>query len=241
MIQDNQKVPDIDALKRVRRMGRRMLDVYAKIDAAVAPAVAEAKPSCKVGCAGCCHLLALVTLPEAVAIAEDFLADVSKRQMIPLLMQSFVKQATSIDVSDMGTVRQKYFSKKVACTFLDPETNLCTVYATRPGACRYYFVQSDPKLCSPEAGSQTVAQISLPDADLMVLSEAARVSKQTKLPLYVAPLPVMMLWAFKILIEGPTALTEGLKDPELGVLNLEFWNANLSSIAPPQHAEIAAP
>lgn len=229
--------PDIDDLKRLRRMGRRMMSVYAELDPVVAQRAAPLKPTCKVGCAGCCYLLPLVSMPEAVAIAEHFLSDAHRRQLIPALMRSFWEQAEKIDASDPKTMRQTYFQKKVPCTFLDTKTNLCTIYNVRPSACRYHMVASDPALCQPEAGEATVSLIDSHDADAVVLSEANRVSNQTKVPLYVAPLPVMMLWAFKLLIEGRKEFERAMTDPELGMMNLDGWTGFLAKVGEEVRAE----
>jgi Fe-S-cluster containining protein len=217
---------DIDDLKKVRRMGRKMTALYEVLDPAVAKSTAHLTISCKPGCAGCCYLLALISLPEGVAIAEYFLEDTQRRNLIPLLMRSFYEQVQSMPSGSFKSfteVREQYFEKKVACTFLDTETKLCTIYPVRPGACRYHMVVSDPKLCQPEAGVQEVARPDTREAEARMLSEANRVSNQAKVPLYVAPLPVVMLWAFKLLIEGRKAFEEALKDESLGAMGLHVW------------------
>ena len=232
---------DIEDAKRLRRMGRKMVALYEKLDPAVARSTAHLPISCKAGCAGCCYLLALISLPEGVAIAEYFLEDTQRRNLIPLLMRSFYEQ---IQAMPSGTltfkeIREAYFAKKVPCTFLDTETNLCTIYPVRPGACRYHLVVTDPKLCMPEAGPQEVARANTLEADGHLFSEANRVSNQTKMPLFVAPLPVMMLWAFKLLIEGRKAFEDALKDENLGTMSLQGWTELLhvrEAMAPPPPA-----
>lgn len=214
---------NIDDAKRLRRMGRKMTALYDVIDPALKKATEGMSITCKAGCAGCCYLLALVSLPEAIAIAEHFLSDTQRRQLIPLLMRSFFEQAQAIPPGPFKTIRESYFAKKVPCTFLDTETKLCTIYSVRPSACRYHFVVTDPVLCQPESGNQEVARINTVEADARVLSEANRVSNQTKIPLFVAPLPVAMLWAFKLLIEGREAFELALKDDTLGALSLKGW------------------
>lgn len=217
------KPPDFEDLKRLRRMGRRMLAVYADVDPQVEKAASNLKISCKAGCSGCCYLMAMTTLPEAVAIAEYFLEDIQRRQSIPLLMRSLFAQIEQMPSGMISEVRQKYFEKKVPCTFLDTETNLCTIYSVRPSACRWHLVVSDPKLCQPEAGLQTVARVDTKQADVKAMGEALRVSNQVKMPFHVAPLPVMMMWAFKLLIEGREAFNEALKDAGSDALSLNFW------------------
>jgi Fe-S-cluster containining protein len=224
-----EKPIDIEDLKRLRRLGRKMMGLFEKLDEKVDAGIKKEglKTSCAPGCAGCCYQLTLVTLPEAVAVAEHFLADVQRRQLIPLLMRSFFDQLRHIEVGDVGKIRQSYFLKKVPCTFLDLETKLCTIYPVRPAACRYHFVVSDPQLCQPESGNQSVAKVDVVQVDAEVLSEANRASNQAKVPLYIAPLPVAMLWAFKLLIEGRESFDLGMKDPDLGIMSLDGWVATL--------------
>jgi Fe-S-cluster containining protein len=214
---------DVDDLKKLRRMGRKMTSLYETLDPAVAKMTEGVTLSCKAGCAGCCYLLTLVSLPEAVAIAEYFLADVQRRNLIPLLMRSFWEQTQAIPTGEFETIRRSYFEKRIPCTFLDEETKLCTIYPVRPSACRYHFVVSEPALCQPESGQQTVGRVSTLQATVQVLSEANRASSQAKVPLSIAPLPVVMLWAFKLLIEGRAAFESALKDENLGTMSLDGW------------------
>jgi Fe-S-cluster containining protein len=224
------KLPDIDELKRLRRLGRKMTGLYKELDPAVEKAMDGMKVSCKVGCAGCCHLLTLISLPEAVAIAEHILADPRRRQTIPALSNKFFEQLNRIPLTEASAtgfkdLRTKYFATKTPCAFLDTTTNQCTVYSVRPSACRYHFVVTDPELCSPDRPGERVGRVNTFGADAKVLSEANRVSRQTKLPLYIAPLPVAMLWAFKLLIEGRAAFDAALAESAeaLGAMNLIGW------------------
>lgn len=220
-------------------MGRKMTTLYDKLDPVFEKSASQLTLSCKAGCAGCCYQLTLVSLPEAVAIAEYFLMDTQRRGLIPLLMRSFLEQAGKIPPGDIKAIRQEYFHKKVPCTFLDEETKLCTIYPVRPSACRYHAVVTDPALCQPEAGIQEVGFVDTRVVTAHVLSEANRVSKQTKIPLFLAPLPVMMLWAFKLLIEGRAAFELALKDDGLGSLGLKEWSDLYQPIHLPPPPETA--
>ncbi len=234
------KNPDFDELKRFRRMGRKMTAFYSTADVAMANGTKEMKISCKVGCAGCCHLLTLISLPEGVAIAEHFLADVTRRTLIPLLMQSFFGQLKHLDGESYANIRDTYFRKKVPCSFLDTTTNRCTIYSVRPSACRYHMVVSDPAACHPDSGDQMVQRVDSLALDTAALSEAIKVSNQTKIPLYVAPMPVVMLWAFKLLIEGREGFENALKDPNLGAMDLNGWIARLRESESEHGSEIQA-
>lgn len=232
--------PDFDELKKLRRMGRKMTALYETLDVSVAKAVEPLNVSCKVGCAGCCYQLTLVTLPEGVAIAEYFLSDTQRRNLIPLLMRSFYEQVQQIQPGHYKEIRQAYFQKKVPCTFLDEDSKLCTIYPVRPSTCRYHLVVSDPALCQPEAGIQPVGRVNTLAVEHQVLSEANRVSNQTKVPLFIAPLPVVMLWAFKLLIEGRSAFDAALKE-ENGALGLNVWMEMLHAEPAPPPAPVAPP
>jgi len=218
----------IDELKRLRRLGRKMKTAYVELDAEFVKSADGMKISCKPGCASCCYLLTLITLPEGVAIAEHFLSDVQMRNKIPELMRSFFQQIQHIEAGGVKAIRDSYFRKKVPCTFLDTATNRCTVYSVRPGACRYHAVVSDPEGCSPEVRG-VVSKVNVLALDAALLSTANQASNQVKVPLFIAPLPVVMLWAFKLLIEGRAAFDAGLVDPEMGVLDLTGWMERLSA------------
>lgn len=233
-----EKPLDIDDLKRLRRMGRKMVSLYADIDPKFQKASSHLSISCKAGCSGCCYLMVLVSLPEAIAIAEYFLEDHQRRQMIPLLMRSFLEQVQQTPSGPVAEVRENYFAKKVPCTFLDTETKLCTIYPVRPAACRYHAVVSDPALCQPEAGKQSVLRLNTQAADNAVLLEANKVSNQTKVGLFVAPLPVMMMWAFKLLIEGRAAFETALKDETEGPLSLSVWAGVLAGMQEADRARV---
>lgn len=229
--------PDIEDLKRLRRMGRRMVSTYIDSEKMVAKVSEGLTLSCKQGCAGCCYQLVLASLPEAVAVAEYFLSNVQRRGLIPDIMRSLWAQLGSIEGANIAEHRQNYFQKKQACVFLVEETKLCSIYPVRPAACRHHFVVSDPALCQPEAGMQEVGRVNASEAELQVLSEANRVSRQTKLPLYVGPFQVVLLWAFKLLIEGRPAFEAALNDPELGVMDLKGWQARFGPAAFAEESE----
>jgi Fe-S-cluster containining protein len=211
---------DADELKRSRRLGRKMKSVYAELDVVFARATDGMKLTCtSSGCAGCCYQLVLITLPEGVAIAEYLLSDAQRQSKIPGLMHSFFRQLQQVEPSK--SIRQDYFRKKVACSFLD-EANCCTIYSVRPGACRYHAVVSDKALCA-SVEDVMVSKVDVRSLDVVLVSEASRVSKQLKLPLFVAPLPAVVPWALKLLIEGRAAFDAALEDSELGGLNLLGW------------------
>lgn len=222
-----------------------MTALYRELDPKVALSMEGLKPSCKAGCTGCCHLLVLISLPEAVALAEYVLQNVERRKMVPELSARFWKQAQAIEQGGIRQIRTSYFKKKVPCGFLNTETNLCMVYEARPPACRYHFAVSPPENCSPDVEAD-VSRVDTREAELVCLGEANKVSKQVKIPLYVAPLPIAMLWAFKLLIEGRASFDASMNDPNLGVLNLNGWMQTLRSdeaiaVPPEAPSEVALP
>lgn len=232
-------LPDFDDLKRLRRLGRKMSSVYKEMDLSVVKAMDGMKVSCKVGCASCCNLLVLASLPEAVAVAEYILSSVERRKLVPELSKRFWQQAEAIEQGGLRQIRVNYLKKKVPCGLLNTDNNTCMAYEARPGACRYHHVVTPPENCAdPEAA---VGRVDTRGVELALLSEANKVSKQTKLPLYVAPLPVVMLWAFKLLIEGRKAFEDALKDPNLGILSLDGWMQTLRADEAPEAPGAAEP
>lgn len=243
----NMKVPDFDMLKRQRRMGRKMTSLYKELDALFVQKSEGMKLSCTKGCDSCCHLLVLVPLPEAVAIAEHFLSDQRRKLLIPDVSRRCFEQITKIPLQPgtteaFGTIRSAYFASKTPCALLDPATKTCTVYDVRPEACRYHYVTSDPAQCSPDRPGAQVSRLDTLEFDVRALSEARKVSHQTKMPLYVAPLPVALLWAFKLLIEGREAFDAALREPaeQLGALNLLGWTELLARDEEGQSVPITA-
>jgi Fe-S-cluster containining protein len=224
---DKQQMVPVD--KQARRMGRKVLQVYQEEDPKALATVTAAKTTCREGCNHCCSNLIMTTLPEAVAVAEFLLSTVYWQARLPQLSQSIYKQFPALVAPDLTP--QSYLEKKQPCVFLTE--GKCSIYAVRPGSCRYHNVVSPPENCSADAPGSEVAKIDLRKHEHAVWEAGTKVSKQVGAPpALVAPLQVLVFWALKALTEGMTTLDEGFTNPELGVMSFGYWISRLTQEAP---------
>jgi len=208
--------------KRAKQLGRKVLQVYQAVDPEVDRRVAElpVPVRCTKGCSGCCHLLTMVTLPEAIAIAEHVLPS---PPMLALEVEGYVARVHAImdRFRDRPLNAQTWFESAIPCLFLTASRQ-CRVYPVRPAPCRYHYVVSDPARCDPP-NDREVHKVDTRQAVLVVLSEVARMSRRESVDLYIAPLPIMFLWAIKFLVEGREAFDTALERTDLGWLDLHWW------------------
>ncbi len=207
--------------KQLRQLGRVTLQVHRDNAPFVKAASREMNATCEKGCAACCHQLVWLSLPEAIAIADHLLTAPEWRCQLPLLTERLNQQLTILEDSEI--TRQSYFALRQPCVFLGPQ-NLCRVYAQRPTACRYYYVVTEPALCGHPSGSELIASIDLTELETRVISEGLRASQQAGLPVIVAPLPVILFWALRLLQEGREAFDIAMASvPKNSALDLTRW------------------
>lgn len=198
-----------------RQLGRRMMAVYRQLQEPLEKHAADAKATCQKGCASCCNLLVYISLPEAVALAEKVLESPAT---VADVMRKCYEQIQRLRLD--GT---EYFRQAVPCMFLD-ESKACTVYDARPMPCRHHYVVSPPEDCSPLVDGKTVVRLNTEKADAFVMKESLRVSKQRQMPVLLAPIPVAVLWAMKLLTEGEAAFLHALEtEPDLGLMDIRGW------------------
>lgn len=113
------------------------------------------KPSCKKGCAYCCHIPVNVTLTE-VALIKEYMEENGT------VLSEAQKERARFQARVSDKVRMT--SDKSACIFLD-DNNACSIYEVRPFKCRSHYVVNDPALCNYKVnpGHQTKV-IALPHA-----------------------------------------------------------------------------
>jgi Fe-S-cluster containining protein len=97
----------------------------------------DLKASCKAGCGGCCAIHTVITDDEAEVLASHVKTDEQRARLERLKGHDALSY-------------MKFKWPERRCAFLNPETNMCTVYEQRPMACRIYQVKSDPALCAAE-------------------------------------------------------------------------------------------
>lgn len=130
-----------DALDRFQRASERLGDE-------VGEAARGAGAQCKAGCHGCCYQLIALDFVEALLIARWLR---SRGRTTVELIDKLIEQAKA----QQGFAREEWFHEAKPCVFLN-EQKQCSIHPVRPLACRTYFVTTDPKLCHPDAGLQTV-------------------------------------------------------------------------------------
>lgn len=225
--------------KGAKQLGRRMLAVYRETEPRMAKLAEDVKSTCKQGCAACCNIQVYTSLPEAVAIVEPMMHD--QRAVADLVQRC----EAHLPVQKLD--RTEHFAQGVPCMFLTGD-KLCGIYDRRPVSCRNHIVVSDPANCaySPE-GSKEVQRLNTERIDAFMLGESLRVSKQRQLPVLLAPLPIALLWALRLLAEGEAAFVRALESPEdLGILDIRGWTqhalrvVNLEDSAPPAESQAPA-
>lgn len=152
---------------------------------------ATSKATCKKGCAHCCYLLALITLPDALVTAEHVLAREDWADWLPRLRDA----AALTDYE--GVTHVNYFAKQIRCVFLGAD-NACQVYAARPSTCRLHLVVSDPFHCSPASPTGQVAQLDFRYVEDQILMSAP--GTYDGVPL-VGPIPQMVALGMALLTQ----------------------------------------
>lgn len=181
---------DVPLIEEMRKLFRRG-------DVGFAHALAKlGKPvSCGRGCSACCELLAVITWPEALVLAQVIAEAGELDRMIPLLVAQV--EAGAGEVLSAG----EYFKRRIACAFLTPD-KACSVYADRPFPCRFHVAFSPAADCDDRALDSKVETI-----DTSVTSGVAVQSMKPILEAIAgsgdemasvcAPLPLMVLEALR--------------------------------------------
>lgn len=220
--------------KGAKQLGRRMLAVYREIEPRMQQHAAEAGTTCREGCASCCNLQVFVSLPEAVAMIEPLMED--KRAIADLVMRC--EQQLQFQKLD----RAAHFAQGVPCVFLTG-VKTCGIYERRPVSCRNHYVASPPENCAhdPE-GAKEIQRLNTEKIDTFMLNESLRVSKQRQIPVLLAPIPVAILWAMRLLAEGEAAFVQALESPEdLGILDIRGWTQHAMRVVHKEEPQLVAP
>lgn len=201
--------------KGAKQLGRRMLAIYREADALPQMGEVRKAASCTKGCTACCNNLIYVSLPEAVAMVETQMGNPSR---LAALVKSCYEQLPKL-VPD----RKAYFAKQVPCVFLAPD-GACGIYESRPVPCRNYFVVSPAEDCTWTGTEKQVQVVDVGALDVAMLEESARAVRQRTLPILLAPIPVAVLWAVRLLSEGEDSFRRTLEtEPDLGILDIRVW------------------
>lgn len=209
--------------KSAKQLGRRMLAIYRATEEQTAKAAESVNASCKPGCAACCNHQVLVSLPEAVAMAEPLMENPQ------VLAQTIQRCHEQLKVQKLD--RDAHFRQNIPCVFLTADKH-CGIYERRPIACRNHVVVSPPENCAPSDEPKEVTRLNLSKVDNYMLEQSAWVSKQRQIPILIAPIPVALLWAIRLLTEGENAFINALEnEQDLGILDIRGWTQHALRVA----------
>lgn len=130
---------DISDAPALARKAHVVMDAQLQQDSAVLPE--GKKIRCSKGCSHCCHGPVEIWPQEAVLLAR-FVRDAGLTPDLALME----RQSTYT----VETWREQAVADQ-ACVFLDAG-GACSVYASRPNACRKLLVMSDPGFCDARQG-----------------------------------------------------------------------------------------
>jgi Fe-S-cluster containining protein len=165
--------------------------------------------SCKEGCAACCRMMIPVSPPEAIALwrlvksfpAErrkvvlsriDAIQNTLRARKIFEPLHDLTHSSRQFRDEDIEPLNLAYYALRMPCPFLEDES--CSIYTSRPSACRELLVTSPPEFCQ-DMVRNPVAVISIPLRISTLLSTiwAQLLGGPTRL----IPMPFALDWAEK--------------------------------------------
>ena len=96
------------------------------------------KIECAKGCAYCCHVSVTATAPEIFLVA-GYIREHHKEDV-----ENIILRVRTADTRTRGMTSMERAKQRIPCALL--ESNMCSVYSARPGACRG-FVSTSVKAC----------------------------------------------------------------------------------------------
>lgn len=151
------------AATRASSARQRVMWLQRFVSAAIEPV--QAVSACKAGCAHCCHVAVLITDLEAALLAQAS----GRRATAPAAGQTWrvadlVAMAQDrLEAAQQHVAEHNARSRRIAgdpCPFLDRTVGRCTVYETRPTACRTHLnLDDDALLCRLDAGSDVMVPL----------------------------------------------------------------------------------
>jgi len=162
--------------------------------------------SCTKGCAACCQMLVPLSAPEAYALMEHLRSwpPEKQRRIAERLAQAkslllshglwhrlmeIGESSQPQDDASLEPINRDFYALRMACPFL--EEDMCSIYETRPAACRELLVTSPADRCRDMA-SQDITPIPAPVRISPVLGLLW--SELTDSPARLIPLPIVSEW-----------------------------------------------
>jgi Fe-S-cluster containining protein len=153
--------------------------------------------SCSKGCAHCCSLFTVTSLPEAMLIARWVWNSPEREVYIARLIVRAREMAKYVN-------DDKWWDLQRPCIFLDEENRTCSVYPIRPGCCRWHAVVSPPEECSFESSTNIISAYdsSFMDEEAVALTVAVHNDHPEFGPVAMGPLPLAIIWVLYLMSEG---------------------------------------
>lgn len=117
--------------------------------------------SCTKGCAGCCYQLVRISGAEALSLASELLNRLTKEELQELKAKLGPAKQLVLDHPTLDG----YMESATPCIFLKAHKQAwqgtCSIYESRPVACRIYHVVTPKEWCHPgqENAKQMIGQV----------------------------------------------------------------------------------
>jgi len=185
---------------------RRLGEEAAQLEVQQAAAAGQ-RISCRIGCAACCRMLVPLSAPEAFALREyieqlptdrrTFLLnrlcdtkDRLKREGLWDQLNDVAEASRPLPDEDLDPINQSYYALRIPCPFLENE--MCSIYESRPSACRELLVTSPAELCQDLAQNPVMPlPVSMRMSSILGLVWGTLTSSPPRL----IPLPMALEWA----------------------------------------------
>jgi len=169
------------------------------------------RPQCRACCTHCCRQMVLMTLPEGLSIARCLLT----MGLSPTKLDRLAKCLMAQGARQAQEGRTAWFNSGEQCAFLVQRH--CLIYSVRPVPCRFYYVISDPKLCS--SNDEIVSVIDHKPATTILLDHSIEFARVClgKPQFALATLPTSVLMGLDVFLSSsfdvlanwnPTEVTE---------------------------------
>jgi len=163
--------------------------------------------SCRIGCAACCRMLVPLSAPEAFALREYVeqlpsdrqahllkrLSDTKARLMRAGLwdrLNDVAEASRLVTDEELDPINRSYYALRIPCPYLEDE--LCSIYESRPSACRELLVTSPAELCQDFAQNPvTPLPVSMQISSILGLVWGTLTDSPPRL----IPLPAALEWA----------------------------------------------
>ena len=163
--------------------------------------------SCRMGCAACCRMLVPLSAPEAFAL-QEYVEQLPTYQRTHLLnrlndtknrvkraglwdrMRDVAEASKQVPDEELDPINRSYYALRIPCPYLENE--MCSIYESRPSACRELFVTSPAELCQDLVRNPvTPLPVSMRMSSILGLVWGTLTSSPPRL----IPLPMALEWA----------------------------------------------